>query len=58
MKKLSIKNVKKLSRVEMKQIMAGSGGGTCGQPCNRIGGCGAGGSPCWVCVYPNVCGTN
>lgn len=33
MKKLSIKNVKKLSKLEMKRIMAGSGNAGCGNPC-------------------------
>lgn len=37
MKKLSIQNVKKLSKLEMKSIMAGSGGGGSG------GGTGGGG---------------
>ncbi|HVU98015.1 MAG TPA: hypothetical protein VHE34_22480 [Puia sp.] len=33
MKKLSINNVKKLNKHEMKRIMAGSGGAGCGNPC-------------------------
>lgn len=48
MKKLSIQNVKKLSKLEMKRIMAGSGNAGCGNPCtaNYNPNCGF---PCPVC---------
>jgi len=59
MKKLSIKNVKKLSRTEMKQIMAGSGTPVCGNPCYDGNGCGGASDGCNVCIGygPFVCGT-
>ncbi|HVM86883.1 MAG TPA: hypothetical protein VMT76_01760 [Puia sp.] len=48
MKKLSIKNVKKLSKMEMKQIMAGSGTPACGSACWYGDECQGG--PCPVCT--------
>lgn len=59
MKKLSIQNVKKLSKLEMKQITGGSGtggggggGGTGGGPNDCNNSCGAGIGPCsYVCTY-------
>lgn len=55
--KMSLENIRgKMSRKEMRNIMAGSGGGVCGSSCQTSSDCGQGGEyTCSHCNGLNEC---